>query len=134
MEIRTNAYPGDRFVVCNNPMLADYPQSNCAGMLATTEKKLAKIAREVARRSRTRLPPLDTAQNVGRIKDHYKVAKHFELLLKTDASHMPSGLRPLSASNNWITSTSSAPVSLYYRMHHLGSYDRRRRLLHEEVA
>ena len=47
-EIRTEAYPGERLVVCYNPMLAEYRWRKREDLLAATEEKLAKIAREVA--------------------------------------------------------------------------------------
>ncbi|MDE2927700.1 MAG: IS1634 family transposase [Acidobacteriota bacterium] len=78
-EIRARAYPGERLVVCHNPMLAEYRRRKREDLLAATEEKLAKIAREVARRTKTPLLAPQIAEKVGRIKNRYKVAKHFEL-------------------------------------------------------
>ena len=50
-EVRAQAYPGDRLVVCHNPMLAEYRRRKREDLLAAPEEKLAKIAREVARRT-----------------------------------------------------------------------------------
>ena len=78
-EVRARAYPGERLVVCHNPMLAEYRRRKREDLLAATEEKLAKIAREVARRTKTPLLAPQIAEKVGRIKNRYKVAKHFEL-------------------------------------------------------
>ena len=78
-EIRARAYPGERLVVCHNPMLAEYRRRKREDLLAATEEKLARIAREVARRTKTPLLAPQIAEKVGRIKNRYKVAKHFEL-------------------------------------------------------
>ena len=50
-EVRAPAYPGERLVVCHNPILAEYRRRKREDLLAATEEKLAKIAREVARRT-----------------------------------------------------------------------------------
>ena len=81
-EIRTEAYPGERLVVCYNPMLAEYRRNKRQDLVAETEKKLARIAREVARRTKTPLLATQIALKVGRIKNRYKVAKHFELVIE----------------------------------------------------
>ena len=81
-EIRTETYPGERLVVCYNPMLAEYRRNKRQDLVAETEKKLARIAREVARRTKTPLLATQIALKVGRIKNRYKVAKHFELVIE----------------------------------------------------
>ena len=81
-EIRARAYPGERLVVCYNPMLAEYRRRKREDLLAATEEKLAKIAREVARRTKTPLLAPQIAEKVGRVNNRYKVAKHFELVIE----------------------------------------------------
>ena len=81
-EIRTEAYPGERLVVCYNPMLAEYRRNKRQDLVAETEKELARIAREVARRTKTPLLATEIAVKVGRIKNRYKVAKHFEMVIE----------------------------------------------------
>ena len=70
-EIRTETYPGERLVVCYNPMLAEYRRNKRQDLVAETEKKLARIAREVARRTKTPLLATQIALKVGRIKNRY---------------------------------------------------------------
>ena len=81
-EIRSEAYPGERLVVCYNPMLAEYRRNKRQDLLAATEEALAKIAREVARRTKTPLLAPQIAEKVGRVKNRYKVAKHFEMVIE----------------------------------------------------
>ena len=81
-EIRTEAYPGERLVVCHNPMLGEYRRRKREVLLAATEEELAKIAREVARRTKTPLLAPQIAEKVGRVKNRYKVAKHFEMVIE----------------------------------------------------
>ena len=81
-EIRARAYPGERLVVGYNPMLAEYRRRKREDLLAATEEKLAQIAREVARRTKTPLLAPQIAEKVGRVNNRYKVAKHFELVIE----------------------------------------------------
>lgn len=81
-EIRARAYPGERLVVCYNPLLAEYRRGKRRDLLAATEDKLAQIAREVARRTKTPLLATEIAEKVGRVKNRYKVAKHFEWVIE----------------------------------------------------
>ena len=78
-EIRTDACPGERLVVCHNPMPAEYRRRKREELLPAMETELARIAREVARRTKTPLLAPQIAEKVDRIKNRYKVAKHFEM-------------------------------------------------------
>ena len=81
-EIRTEAYPGERLVVCHNPLLGEHRRRKRENLVAATEEELAKIAREVARRTKTPLLAPQIAEKVGRVKNRYKVAKHFEMVIE----------------------------------------------------
>src|SRR5690349_6406491 len=48
-EITSPDYPGERLVVCNNPLLAEERARKRAELLAATEKELARIAARVQR-------------------------------------------------------------------------------------
>jgi len=81
-EITDPAYPGERLVVCRNPLLADERARKRTELLAATEAKLAPI---VARVEAGRLRGKDRiGLAVGRVIDRYKVAKHFELDIGDD--------------------------------------------------
>jgi transposase len=81
-EITSPEYPGERLVVCRNPLLADERARTRSELLAATEAKLAPIVARVAAgrlRGRDRI-----GIAVGRVIDRYKVAKHFELDIGED--------------------------------------------------
>ena len=79
VEISSSDYPGERLVVCRNPLLADERARKREELLAATEKKLEAIA-AATRRSRRPLRSKDQiAMRVGKVLNHYKVGKHFQL-------------------------------------------------------
>lgn len=79
VEISSPDYPGERLVVCRNPLLADERARKREELLAATEKKLEEIA-VATRRSRRPLRSKDQiALRVGKVLNHYKVGKHFHL-------------------------------------------------------
>ena len=65
-EIRTEAYPGERLVVFHVPVLGEYRRRKREDLLAATEEELAKIAREVVRRTKTPFMAPQIAEKVGR--------------------------------------------------------------------
>jgi transposase len=81
-EITSAEFPGERLVACYNPLLADERRRKRAALLAATEKGLARIAREVDRRTRTPLDKAEIGKKVGKVIDRFKVAKHFELMIE----------------------------------------------------
>jgi len=78
-------YPGQRLIVCRNPLLAAERARKRQDLLAATEKDLAVIATAVSRVSR----PLRGADKIGlragKVIDRHKMAKHFGLEI-TDES------------------------------------------------
>ncbi len=78
-EIRSPEFPGERLVVCRNPVLADERARKREALLAATEAELARVAAMVSRGS------LHTAdaigRRVGRIENRKKMAKHFVLTI-----------------------------------------------------
>ncbi len=86
-EITSEAYPGERLVVCHNPFLAEDRKRTREELLAATETKLAKIAASVARRTRTPLSADEIGVRVGRILNRHKVGKHFTLTIEDNRFH-----------------------------------------------
>jgi len=76
-EIRSEAFPGERLVVCYNPLLAEDRRRTRGELLAATEKELEKIAAMVRRRTRTPMTKEEIALKVGRVINRFKVGKHF---------------------------------------------------------
>ena len=72
-------FPGERLIVCRNPLLAQERGRKREALLASTERDLARVAARVqAKRS-----PLRGAAEIGRavgaVLGKHKVAKHFEI-------------------------------------------------------
>ena len=85
VEIDSPDFPGERLVCCHNPVLAAERGRKRGELLAATEKELAPIA-AATRRERRPLRGTDTiALRVGKVINHYKMAKHFTLEI-TDES------------------------------------------------
>jgi Transposase DDE domain len=81
-EISDPRYPGERLVVCRNPLLAVERVRKRRELLDATEAKLAPI---VARVEAGRLHGADRiGLAVGRVIARYKVAKHLELDIAAD--------------------------------------------------
>ena len=80
-EITSAAYPGERLVVCYNPALAADRARTRDELLAATEARLARVAAAVARRTKTPMTADEIGVKVGKIINHYKVGKHFDLTI-----------------------------------------------------
>ena len=78
-EIRSDEFPGERLVACFNPLLADERARKRKDLLLATQEKLQRIAREVARRTKTPLLKDEIALKVGKTINRHKVGKHFSL-------------------------------------------------------
>lgn len=83
-EIASPDYPGERLIVCRNPLLADERARKRDELLAATEKELAKIADAVAREKRPLRGEDKIALRIGKIIDRKKVGKHFVLEIDED--------------------------------------------------
>jgi transposase len=79
-EVQSPDYPGERLIVCFNPILCEERRRKRQELLAETEAKLAAIARSV---EAGRLQdPRRIALRVGAVLNRYKVAKHFTLTIE----------------------------------------------------
>jgi transposase len=87
VEIAHPDFPGERLIVCFNPLLAEERARKRPELLAATEKQLEKIAAATKRGKR----PLRGKQNIGlragRILNRYKMGKHFQLRIEEDSFH-----------------------------------------------
>ena len=82
IEVRSDAYPGERLMVCRNPQLAKERSRKREDLLQATEKLLAPIAK-ATRREKGPLKGEDKiALRVGKVIGKYKMAKHFALDIK----------------------------------------------------
>src|SRR5215831_8879935 len=83
-EITAPDYPGERLVVCRNPLLAEDRARFFFKVPATTEKKLTAIAARVRRARRPLRGKDKIALAVGAVINRYKVAKHFDITISDD--------------------------------------------------
>ena len=85
VEIRSDAYPGERLMVCRNPLLAEERARKRDELLQATEALLDPIV-AATRRQKWRLKGQDKiGVRVGKVVGKYKMAKHFELDIEDDA-------------------------------------------------
>jgi len=77
-EITSPDYPGERLMVCHNPLLEEERARKRQALIEATEKSLTKIAKEVARRKNKPLTAAESGLKVGKVLGRYKVGKHFD--------------------------------------------------------
>jgi hypothetical protein len=82
-EITTPEFPGERLVVCKNPLLAAERARKREDLLQATEAALRKLADQIARGSGPAGQD-KIARAVGRIENRYKLAKLFDLAIAED--------------------------------------------------
>ena len=78
-EITSDLYPGERLMVCHNPLLAEDRKRTRGELLDATEKELARIAADVKRRTKTPFTAAEIGVKVGKVMNRFKVGKHFVL-------------------------------------------------------
>ena len=84
-EISSPQFPGERLVCCHNPALAEQRTRKRQELLAATEKELTPIAAATRRATRPLRGKDTIALRVGKVINHYQMAKHFTLEI-TDES------------------------------------------------
>ena len=83
-EITSPDYPGERLVVCKNPLLAEERARKRAELLAVTENELARIAARVQRARRPLRGAAAIGQAVGAVLGRRHMAKHFHISITDD--------------------------------------------------
>lgn len=78
-------FPGERLVVCRNPILAEERARKREELLAATEEKLDVIVRATQRRTNPLKGEKEIGLRVGKVIGRFKMEKHFELTI-TDGS------------------------------------------------
>jgi len=81
-EITSPDYPGERLMVCRNPLLAEDRRRTRAELLVATEKKLLDpIVKATRRKNKPLRGKKEIALRVGRDVNRYKMRKHFKLTI-----------------------------------------------------
>jgi hypothetical protein len=83
-EITSLDYPGERLIVCRNPLLAEERTRKRQALLDATEKKLLPIQARVRRAKRPLRGKDKIALAVGAVINRCKVAKHFDITISDD--------------------------------------------------
>jgi hypothetical protein len=111
-EISSPEYPGERLVVCRNPLLADQRRRKREELLKATERELEAIA-AATRRAKRRLRGKDKiGLRVGRVIDRRKVAKHFRLTIGEDGfafQRDPAGIAAEAALDGFYVIRTNVP-------------------------
>ena len=79
LEVTSEHFPGERLLVCRNPLLAEERARKRAELLAATEVELAKIAAATQRARQPLRGQQAIALRVGRVIERFHMAKHIEL-------------------------------------------------------
>ena len=80
-EISSPDYPGERLVACRNPLLADERARKRRALLAATEQDLLDVQARVQRPKKPLRGKDKIALAVGAVVNHYKMAKHFTVVI-----------------------------------------------------
>lgn len=86
-EITHPAYPGERLIVCRNPLLAEERCRKRKELLAATEKELERVKAAVERARRPLRGKAEIALAVGQARSRYKMGKHFQLRIGEESFH-----------------------------------------------
>jgi DDE family transposase len=78
-EIQHPDFPGERLVVCRNPLLAAERTRKREELLQATEKELEAIRQATLRPQRRLKGKARIGMRVGRVLNRFKVGKHFQL-------------------------------------------------------
>jgi Transposase DDE domain len=84
-EISHPDYPGERLVCCHNPVLAGERTRKRTELLAATEQQLAKISAATSRARRPLRGQDKIALRVGKVRDKFKMSKHFDIEITDDS-------------------------------------------------
>ena len=84
-ELISPDFPGERLIVCKNPLLADERARKRQDLLEATEKELNKIVAATRRANRPLRGKDQIGLRVGRVLGRFKMAKHFQLTIDEHA-------------------------------------------------
>ena len=110
-EIQSPDYPGERLMICHNPLLEEERGRKRRELLEATEKNLTKIVQQVERRKKKPLTEAEIALKVGKALGRYKMGKHFRYSIGAGKFQCRATQRRLRPRPSWMVSTSSAPAN-----------------------
>jgi hypothetical protein len=84
-EVSSPDFPGERLIVCRNPLLAADRSRTREELLQATEEKLDAVVTATRRESRPLRGEKKIALRVGKILGRSKVGKHFDITITNDS-------------------------------------------------
>ncbi len=85
VEVTSDDYPGERLIVCRNPLLAHKRARKRKELLASAEKKLDAVVKAVSRSQNPLRGKDKIGLRIGRELKSTKMQKHFELTIQEDS-------------------------------------------------
>ena len=85
VEIADAGFPGERLVICKNPLLAEERARKRRELLEATERELERIRVAVERVSRPLRGQDRIGLRVGKVLGRFKMGKHFKLTIERDS-------------------------------------------------
>lgn len=84
-EVSSPDYPGERLIVCHNPILAEKRKRTRESLLAATEKGLAGVVKAIDRTRKPLRGADEIGVSVGKVINKHKVGKHFKVTITDDS-------------------------------------------------
>ena len=84
IEITSDLYPGERLIVCRNPLVTEKNKIRRAKLIDKTEEELNKIIVATTREKRKLKGSEKIGIRVGKVINKFKVGKYFELEISED--------------------------------------------------
>jgi len=85
VEIQHPDYPGERLIVCYNPLLDDERARKRRELLEATQRELEKVVAATQRQKRRLRGKEKIGLRVGRVLGRYKMGKHFAIQIGEDS-------------------------------------------------
>jgi hypothetical protein len=80
-EIAAPDYPGERLIVCRNPLLATERRRKREALLAATERDLSRVKLAVERKRAPLRGKAEIGLEAGAVLDRHKMGKHYDLTI-----------------------------------------------------
>ena len=96
-EISSPEFPGERLIVCRNPVLAEQRWRKRQELLAATEVKLAAIVKATQRAKEPLRGAAEIGVRVGKVINQHKVSKHFLTTITDDSFSFARDLEKIAA-------------------------------------
>ena len=97
LELSSQHFPGERLVVCRNPLLAEERARKRLELLAATELDLAKIVKATQRAHNPLRGQDAIGLRVGRVIGKFNMAKHFDLTITDTTLSYPRKTEQIAA-------------------------------------